>query len=457
MDFGPGMASSARYGGMVAILKRPVVIILIAGLLIRFVLMPVFSYGYEVSHWAYTIENIRSGNGLYEISGYYYTPVWGYILGAVSWIMDVFGLDTLASRFDEVLPLQDAWWACIADVTTIQFNIIVTLPLIFCDILVGYLIYRMVREDTGDERKAAVGFALWFLCPIVIFASSVQAMFDTFCVLFMVLSIFLLRRQRYLLCGVAMALAILTKVFPGFLLLALLAYILAKNRGNRPEAVRAVALLAAGLIITSVLVYIPQIMDGTFLYSFSFLTDRMGIGLSSSGEWSIFSMQSLGFMLVIILQPIIVLALIGLAYLQYKESGDPDSALMRFLLPASAVIFLWTPSPQYTLIVIPFLAYYISVHGRAFLSQWMLVGVGATMYDLVTANGTVLFSLAAYTDLLDLGGLVEAILSFQSASFLGIHVMSILMVATAAVMSLGLLLIPYGFIVRPWLKRRVAS
>ena len=61
-------------------LRHPVITILSVALLVRLVLMPLLTYDYDIYHWAVIIQNFQSGNGLYDVAGYYYTPTWGYIL-----------------------------------------------------------------------------------------------------------------------------------------------------------------------------------------------------------------------------------------------------------------------------------------------------------------------------------------------------------------------------------------
>ena len=49
--------------------------VLIIGLAIRFVLMPLLTYPFDVEHWAIIIQNIESGNGLFGLTGYFYTQI----------------------------------------------------------------------------------------------------------------------------------------------------------------------------------------------------------------------------------------------------------------------------------------------------------------------------------------------------------------------------------------------
>ena len=46
--------------------------------------MMTLAYTFDTNYWAIVTRNIQMGEGLYGLRGYYYTPVWGYILGFVS-------------------------------------------------------------------------------------------------------------------------------------------------------------------------------------------------------------------------------------------------------------------------------------------------------------------------------------------------------------------------------------
>ena len=61
-------------------------IVLVIGFVIRITAGLVLNYGYDVHHWAIIMANASSGNGLYGLTGYFYTPVWGYILGFMNLI-----------------------------------------------------------------------------------------------------------------------------------------------------------------------------------------------------------------------------------------------------------------------------------------------------------------------------------------------------------------------------------
>jgi hypothetical protein len=390
-----------------AFFRRPVVIILIVGLVIRAVLMPFFAVVFDVSGWALAMQHIQAGVGLYEMEGYWYTPVWGYILGMTSYLMNLLGVTGYGHLFDEILRVENIDWFYSATVTSPAFNLIVKIPSVIADVLVGYLIFKMIKEKTNDERKATYGFALWFLCPFVIYTSSVHGMFDSIYVLFMVLSVYALRKGHDFLAGASLAVAVLLKVFPAFVILPLIAYLAMKHKGDGRTLRKRLGITALGIGVMTLLIYIPQILDGTVAESLLFFTSRAnGASLTGSGEGLWDSLTSFGMGLVIWLQPIFFVIIGIFVYVIYKKGGkDTDKALFAGLMLATSVIFLWPASPQFMLTALPFLIVFIAVYDKRFIIPLIVITIALTCN--VISNFSALLPLAMYTNLLDPGTVVS--------------------------------------------------
>ena len=161
-------------------LCRDILIILAVGLVVRYVVGVFLTYSDDVQSWALTIANFEAGGGLYGLAGYNYAPPWGYILGFVSVIGEFFGVDMFGSRLTDALPAEQySDWVAESLVPSLEFALMVKTVFFVSDILVGYLVYRIIMDRCDDQRKAVIGFGLWFLCPFVITAGAAQGMFDT--------------------------------------------------------------------------------------------------------------------------------------------------------------------------------------------------------------------------------------------------------------------------------------
>ena len=56
--------------------RTPLFKVIVIGLLIRILMIPL-CHPYDSNFWTIVIRNAESGYGLYQMEGYYYTPVWG--------------------------------------------------------------------------------------------------------------------------------------------------------------------------------------------------------------------------------------------------------------------------------------------------------------------------------------------------------------------------------------------
>ena len=169
----------------------------------------------------------------------------------------------------------------VATIISPEFSTALKIPLVLVDLAAGALVYLIVRDLTSDDRKASIGFALWFLCPIVIYMSSIQGTFDNISGLLTLLSVFLVLRRHYYAGGFILMTAILLKLYPGFALTVIIALIYAREGMGR-TFLRDLMLLFAGGISAFAVLMAPTFLDGTFTYAFTFITDRSGSFSGSS-------------------------------------------------------------------------------------------------------------------------------------------------------------------------------
>jgi hypothetical protein len=416
--------------------------ILIIGLVIRIILMPLLTYGYDFTHWALVMQHIQAGHGLYAIDGYWYPPTWGYILGAMSPLLNLLGVTDYGHLFDAALGLQDIqWFNYTATLTSLAFNFIVKIPIVISDILVGYIIYKLILGKTGDKKKATYGFALWFLCPIVIYNSAVHGMFDSVAVLFMVLSVYSLYKGHYFLAGASLSVAVLTKVFPLYIVFALIAYLALKHKGEGKILWTNLGKAAAGLLLMTLIMYIPLFLDGTVMESLRFLTGRVDNITSSAAasagilDW-IFMMAQNAF---VWLQPVTMVLAVMLAYMMYRKGDEKkDEHFFLCLMMTTALMFLWTPEPRFMLMMLPFLIFFMVMFDKRFTLPYILISVGMLFYSIVGHNFSLLLSLASYTNLADAYHMV-ALVEWMNGPFqLGMIILFAIPLITAMV---GLLLL----------------
>lgn len=403
--------------------KHPVMSILLIGVIVRSVLSVLFTYTYDISYWALILENIQSDSGLYGMQGYYYTPVWGYFIAVIGMFMDfVLGVDVLGMQADPFVWINGVSWEYYEDMlTTIEFNLVFKAALNLIDIAISYMLYRMVLEFTGDRRKAAFAFAMWFLCPIVVYTSCVQAMFDNLSVLVMIMTVYLLMKGNYIFAGMAFSMCVLTKYFPAYLIFLLVAYIVSRHRGDARATAVGIGSSILGAVIMLAIIYAPNIIDGTIVESLGFILNRVGTAGSDVEDTSGI-VQSLGYTVVLVLQPLIFALEIYLAYKMATFRATAEETNVRFLFYAmlsAACIFLWTPTPTYLLVIIPFLIMHILVSDRRYLVSYILLATIPMLFSLGMHNFSILFHAGFYLNLFSDSAIMGGIMWMDSASVLG--------------------------------------
>ncbi|MDR3206096.1 MAG: hypothetical protein LBT41_03245 [Candidatus Methanoplasma sp.] len=376
-------------GRVLGIVGAPLFLIAVAALAVRLVLMPLFTYDFDIYHWGVVIQNIDSGNNLYNIAGYYYTPVWGYILGALSSVQHVFGPDMFGARFTDLLPIEDLAisWHTATTVTT-GFVVFMKIPLILCDMAVAYLLHWIVMDRTGDKKKSMMAVGLWLFCPTVIYMSGVQAQFDTISALFMLLMAIAIYKDRCFLGGMLFSAAFLLKFFPGFCFFVIIAYILVRHRGDG-LAKRKLAFAILGGALMAAVILIPQILTGTVMDTLSFMTGRME---TYSSIW----MSIAGYAAMVI-------AVSGAMYFGYRmyrsEEKDADRQFFTYLFLALTMAMFLSIAPQYMIVMLPLLIFGAVVRDRRLMVPLVIIAIGSFFAALSLNNLSLLASASEFLGL----------------------------------------------------------
>ncbi|MCL2143087.1 MAG: glycosyltransferase 87 family protein [Methanomassiliicoccaceae archaeon] len=411
---------------------RSVLIIIVAGVLLRLIMDIFLTQAYDFYHWGVIVQNINSGNGLYELTGYFYTPPWGYVLGLTAFFQDVLGITAIGDHITGMFPAEGAAWSTTSTITTIAFNMSVKLVFLISDLVIGYLIFWLVRDVTKDHKKAILGFALWFLAPCVITVAA-MGMFDTLCVLMTVLAVIMLRKDRYIESGVMLSMAALMKFFPGFLVFIFIAYIISKNREDGTHVKKTVMFLAA-VAVTALVLFLPQLLDGTFMDSFLFITSRVDEGMGTGVIGVIAAYAAL----IVYAFVIVIVIILAMRMSKITDGEKLDSALFDTLLIAMAAIFIYPPTPQYILLLLPFVIIAL-IRDRRYLIPYCLLTVGAAVAS-VSGWPLGLASVAAHMDIINMGSLIDLIQSYTSP-LIGISMMEIVSLVGLAVQYAGVLLV----------------
>lgn len=401
----------------ISFLSKRILCVLAFGIVIRFIVAGMMTYTYDVHSWSLIISNFQSGNNLYDVAGYNYAPPWGYILGTFSAVAEMFGLSDYGIRSTDFLFVEDYKWFFSAYVPSLDFALAYESMMVIFDVLAGYVIYTMILDRTSDVRKAENGFAFWFLCPFVIVVSCVGGMFDSISALLTCICIYCVMKDRYWLAGMMIGLAASFKLFPGILIFVLAGYALSASEDRRAGS-RKVMEAAAGAIIVSLILFMPQILDGTLDECFSFMTSRAS-SETGSGLSAMERIGTLVFYAALVMASVVLGTMMG----RYK-GADKKSVLMGLSFANLALLFLYPATPQYVLLLTPFIIMFM-LENRRYMVPFKILCVGTTMFVLA-ATAADLMTLAEFTDVVSRTWVADAIMWTQNGMIGDLCLMDIL-------------------------------
>ncbi len=431
-------------------LKNPVLTVFVIGTVIRFLLLPLTNV--DSIDWYHTAENILSGDGLYTRTGYFYGPLFGYILSVpIALAASLFEFGSF-SHFSETMIVLQQYFTFKPALQTVEFLVVFKIMMVVGDIVTAFLVRWFILYLTDDLGKADLGFTVVYLSPIIFIESGIHGMFDIYCGMLALMSVYFAIKEKYLLCGAAWTTATLMKIFPVFLMPVLVAYILRKYRGDIKKSATSIASAVVGGVVMFAVFYYPQIAYGTFEQSWSYLFGRVSKAVELVGNywWAVIpalvvlillivyikrhlpaerkkiklnAKQSITIMLGIVLmaflgllsitggvdgmfdnlfftsylvgvavQGFALLVSIYLAYkLYYSKSEDDTRLLIMVGTLAMATSFLWVPMPEYLILILPIIAVYAMVYDRRYLTPFLFISFGAAFFIIMVEGPAALF------------------------------------------------------------------
>lgn len=328
-----GHASESVFDLLRTGIGRDLLIVTVIGLVIRYVVGTFFTYPTDVNYWIIVSENLFSNEGLYGLPGYYYTPVWGYILSAVTSIVGLIGIPlgeyvpelvTYNMILDWTNTLPSMWYAM--TIKTVLFVI---------DLLVAVTLFKIGKELYG-EKKAFWMFTIWFLCPFTIVISSIRMMFENLEILLFLLSLLCMIKRHPAWAGVMMSLSVLTKPYGIFLCILMVGYSYVQSRSVRYTT----QYIIAGCVTAAVL-FLPVVLNGQLDEAMIWLTNRA-------------SNTSTGYNGTLNIMPFILLASF-VASVVMMVTGKGSTRTLIVLSAILTSLTLLTPGNiQYYLVLLPF-------------------------------------------------------------------------------------------------------
>ena len=375
--------------------KEKITLIAIVSLLIHVLAILFLTHLGDPEHWPRIIQTVNSGNGIYGLDGNYYTPLWGYLLSFMDMLIQFTGsVPFFGDVFNVFFPWEDVPGTK-PSIVTPQISFVTKIPMAICDIIVGYMIFKIVSEYTMDEKKGVIAMALWCFCPMVIYMSSVQGQFDTISTLMILLTINLLREDRPLIAGIAFGLATWLKMFPGTCLFLFVGYLLKKygmNLGLKKTAVSAI-----GALIVTIALLLPQMLNGELPLVFGFLTSRAS---GTTGMQWFNTIVTVRLILMLLLTVVLMVwSFIGIQ----KKDKDLDKYLYLYAGVLIAVATIVSRGYQYVPSFIGFILLFalISDDRRSYKKMFCWISVLTVIDALFSVGPSILAMPAVYYGMID--------------------------------------------------------
>ena len=314
-------------------LQRNIIIVIVLGVVIRYVLGFFFTYPRDVASWVVNSENFLMGGGLYGLPGHYYTPVWGYIMAVLTSIAAFAGIP-LSQYVPEFSGSVSAlpWYTSLP---SIEFALLIKTFLFIVDILVAYAIFKIAIHVTNDERKAFIAMAFWFLCPLTIVISSIRVMFENVEILFLLFSLLMLLQKRPIVAGAMLGISLLVKPYGMFLGILMIGYAYAQTGSLKYTGRYIVSTALMGVVLMA-----PVIASGHLDEALTWLSVRAGNVTS-------------GYNVTLLLMPVLVVASAVVAYLLAYLRLTDVRLMMSVGLVLTGAMMVMPGNIQYYLLLVP--------------------------------------------------------------------------------------------------------
>ena len=256
---------------------------------------------------------------------------------------------------------------------------------------------------------------------------------DGISAMFLVLTILLIRHDQPFLAGMCYSLSVLNKFFPAFLFFIILAYMVSRYMDDTKKMRFQIIMAISGGVLMSIIIFLPQLLQGDVMSAFAFLTDRTG---TDSGTSLLGSLIGYGR---IILYTLVIAASLWMSYdLIRRRTEDQFRRFMIYCLATIGLCFVYPPTTQYLVLMTPLVAYFVVVESPKYIKCWLLLSIGGLLMTYAS-TGTTLLPLAAYTDMFS----VTDVVNFFELTMIQIGPVNIFMIIyfiTAVIQYSGIIL-----------------
>ncbi|MGC2789681.1 MAG: glycosyltransferase 87 family protein [Thermoplasmata archaeon] len=395
------------------------------GLFIRYA-VAVYSAEGDTAGFAASALSMAYGQGPYAYLTNY-PPGWLYLLGLLGRAFSLFSAPanilTVPPGLNSLVVLPFASYEP-TFYPTVAFDLVLKSIYFVFDVLLGVLLYVMIRERIPDPRAATAGIALWMLNPLVITVSAIHGTFDGITAFLALLAYYLATKRDFLFSGISLGLGAVIGVFTLVLVPVFLLLTWDTSRSSGGTLAKPLGLFALGLGGMMALVFWPPGSLTNWLTFFFVGTSRGNEPFGGFNQWSVLSIGSLNGVAVtlganatLVVVAMVVVAALALIFIAIRTARAPRISGPGFLaywdgtlLLSLCAAYLLVPfvQSQYLLWVLPWVVLALAVYVRYTLwsgLSYVTLTAGATLYYLFGVTSPLFFfePLAFNTHLLGLG------------------------------------------------------
>lgn len=258
------VGARAARAGFFATCRLPLVL----GLGIPLAVGPFTSWPGDVYVWYQAVTRASLGVRPYTLPGFSYPPLWGYVLGAFGLTTHLAHIGQAALGSPNPVWLQQPSSYLPPVVTSLLFNAVLKAVLVAMELGAAWFLWRLVMILRGDAGLGRRAVSLFVLSPIVLVSVGLHGAFDVMIPLLVLGSLVARLEQRPVVAGACLALGVVAKIEPIFLIPLFLAtfwWPLAEDGAARPTAasrLRDAGLFGAGGFGVAAVVLAPIALAG---------------------------------------------------------------------------------------------------------------------------------------------------------------------------------------------------
>lgn len=128
---------------------KKLLIVTVLGLILRYILGTLYTYPFDINYWTLVTQNFILNEGLYGLPGYYYSPVWGYILSIFSSFVAFVGMPIGEYVPELISSGMFLDWKAI--MPSLSYTISIKTVLFIADLLVAWTLF-LIGKEIYDER-----------------------------------------------------------------------------------------------------------------------------------------------------------------------------------------------------------------------------------------------------------------------------------------------------------------